>query len=526
VTVLAQRTAIRKDADSGLDVDAWNSQNPLHPRSGDGRFSRVAGVLSKLADEFGEIIRHEEIGEADHDIHSHGVLTLHDDGRIVMSSIDEDGTHYPFMQVFGSFEWTSLAESISNAGTEANAAELHDPIKSYDFHDEYGGNLDISFGTESPSGDPFVGIDTDEGGLSLSPEHAWALSEAIGEIGDARDLHMNDDPELARPLRPGETLMRAQKIGNSDSERDVFIGLVEGPEGRRVRMSFGGSDDLPFKNFTGGLSQVTADMGPHEAAEFEEALGHVEQSRAEYEARLAKVRKMQADWVASDDPAAVEYRALQEKERAYYRDRYSNPYLTEAERNRMYDLYPQHLQDAIDDEDVGQDGEEVDGTEIATAHGTIEIELVGHGMSWDEKAQGIFTVRVRPPGYVSHEEWAGDANYDIPEAELTKANVKKLRELLRTAFLDAEGNPVTKSAGSATDAPGAGRARALKRYWTRGKGLAKWVRSAHPWTTLHRHLGEYIHDPDKLDRTTSAWFHAATGMWSGERKGKNPLGRG
>lgn len=79
---------------------------------------------------------------------------------------------------------------------------------------------------------------------------------------------------------------------------------------------------------------------------------------------------------------------------------------------------------------------------------------------------------------------------------------------------------------SVVDTPGAGRARALKRYWTRGEGLAKWVRSAHPWTTLRRHLSKYITDPDKLNRTTSLWFHSATGLWSGERKGKNPVGPG
>lgn len=80
--------------------------------------------------------------------------------------------------------------------------------------------------------------------------------------------------------------------------------------------------------------------------------------------------------------------------------------------------------------------------------------------------------------------------------------------------------------GAAVDTPGAGRARALKHYWTRGEGLAKWVRSAHPWTELRRHLSKYIKNPDKLNRTTSLWFRAATGMWSGERKGRNPLGRG
>jgi hypothetical protein len=47
----------------------------------------------------------------------------------------------------------------------------------------------------------------------------------------------------------------------------------------------------------------------------------------------------------------------------------------------------------------------------------------------------------------------------------------------------------------------------LHRYWTQDPaGLKKWVGSDHPWETLHSHLAEFIHDPGKLDRTTSAWF--------------------
>jgi len=47
----------------------------------------------------------------------------------------------------------------------------------------------------------------------------------------------------------------------------------------------------------------------------------------------------------------------------------------------------------------------------------------------------------------------------------------------------------------------------LHRYWVAGPGLAKWAASPHPWTALRRHLAKYIHDPGKLDRTTSAWHN-------------------
>lgn len=65
----------------------------------------------------------------------------------------------------------------------------------------------------------------------------------------------------------------------------------------------------------------------------------------------------------------------------------------------------------------------------------------------------------------------------------------------------------------------------LKRYWTRGPGLAKWAASPHPWTALYNHLVKYM-NPAMAKRVTSQWFHDTFGIWSGERKGDNPFGPG
>lgn len=70
------------------------------------------------------------------------------------------------------------------------------------------------------------------------------------------------------------------------------------------------------------------------------------------------------------------------------------------------------------------------------------------------------------------------------------------------------------------------RARHLHEYWTHGKGLARWLDSPHPWTALYHGLLEYIKNPEIAKKTASKWFHDATGLWSGERKGKNPVGPG
>ena len=66
----------------------------------------------------------------------------------------------------------------------------------------------------------------------------------------------------------------------------------------------------------------------------------------------------------------------------------------------------------------------------------------------------------------------------------------------------------------------------LHEYWTRGKGLARWISSPHPWTKLYHLLLKHIGNPDVAKRTASQWYHDATGHWVGEGKGKNPVGRG
>ena len=66
----------------------------------------------------------------------------------------------------------------------------------------------------------------------------------------------------------------------------------------------------------------------------------------------------------------------------------------------------------------------------------------------------------------------------------------------------------------------------LKEYWTKGKGRAKWVGKPHPWTALYHHILKHVGNPGKAKRIASQWFHDVFGIWPGERKGKNPVGKG
>jgi hypothetical protein len=66
----------------------------------------------------------------------------------------------------------------------------------------------------------------------------------------------------------------------------------------------------------------------------------------------------------------------------------------------------------------------------------------------------------------------------------------------------------------------------LKRYWLSKEGLAKWATKPHPWTALYRQILRHVHNPEKAKRIASQWFHDHFGYWPGERKGRNPVGKG
>lgn len=60
---------------------------------------------------------------------------------------------------------------------------------------------------------------------------------------------------------------------------------------------------------------------------------------------------------------------------------------------------------------------------------------------------------------------------------------------------------------------------ALKRYWTKDpRGLAKWIKSPHPWRALYRHLKKFMND-DMAKRVTSQWYHDVLHKWPGSKDG-------
>lgn len=128
---------------------------------------------------------------------------------------------------------------------------------------------------------------------------------------------------------------------------------------------------------------------------------------------------------------------------------------------------------------------------------------------------GLVSVQLQPPGGVAPVTDPALAGETVPpvgeysgDPSVIDAEVAPL-ELPSAAAARSKGREPVDHDGSE-----------LHAYWTRGEGLAKWRGSPTPWETLHGLLAEHIHDPDKLDRTTSAWFIDVFGYAAGSDRNR------
>jgi hypothetical protein len=538
MTVLAERVKINKND----DVAGWNAANPLHPRSGDGRFS-LAGAIAHLVEHWGEIVNHEQFGEEDHAFSDHGFLSIHDDGSMVISRVDDEGLPQG-VAVLNPSDAGVLQERVEMALDELasgnHAPGTHLSMDDDDEEDPFPAG--ITYGVMS-DGTRYVSIDDNTGnlgdeGLQLGEEHAADFMQTLGDMRDQQWQYDRDknNPYLVRPLPVDETLMRRTKVTSTDAD-DVLLGIVDTPSGRRLRLGLGGGESLPERSFSGGPGPMVADLGPDDARRVDEAIDDVLDELAVVWGNQRLAQKRWEEWQGTSagqrwDELTDEYDVYtggdgQGSVRTFVREKAPGHGRREEGAEASAEIYAEvgRLQaeqskiitdlGLVDDEGIA-----VSSHEVETNWGTLQFDVY----QWDLGTRPNVRLMVRPKG-TSAEDWDDTVGDYEAYANMTPTQLKKLRQMVTTAFQDASGNPITKSA-RAVATGNEGNAARLKRYWTKGKGLAKWIKSAHPWTTLRRHLAKYIKDPGKLDRTTSAWFHAATGMWSGERKGKNPVGPG
>ncbi len=505
MTVLAERVTIRKDAEF----------ESLHPRDPDGQFrDRLSGALRKLAEQFGEIVSHSEFGEPDDDRNSHGVMTLHQSGKIVISSIDEEGGHGVIVHGDQHAALGELRDSISTAADDAESA---DEILSYDYSEEFGHTLDVSYGKYG-GGDAFVSLDSEEHGFSLSPEYARDFVSLFGDLSEAQRAHAGGDPTVTRALPAGQALVKRKLFKDEYRDNQAVAGLVSTPEGLRVRLGVisNGSDEA--RRWTGGRGKTTLDLDQASAAAIADLLETYD-------------RRGQARQKINDEIIQEATEAADNGEEVDWED---------------VDL---QIRDAL--EDLGDSPlygqEQLSAWEADFDHDTIEtpwgsIRLTDVGM--DDEPNGHdrhVRVEIWPAGMTEAEydagqeptggpdwAWPGSAErYQKPKANLTAKDIAALIKLLRGTFAEGAAEPITKSARSTAGRVDRNRiAREGRKYWTRSaEGLAKWARSAHPWTSLYRHLATKM-NPETARRLTSSYFRAVFGYAPSARQGKNPVGKG
>lgn len=486
-------------ADDELDVEGWNAANPLHPRAHDGKFrDRLGAMITALANDFGEVLASSEFGEPDHHLSSHGLLTVHPGGRGALHAMDEDGAVSHIASDLDHSELTELSDSIHEAlGLDPGSAG-----DSFDVTDV--GGLNIGRGRTS-TGDPYVSIENDDDSIMMSDGHAEAFVERANQAANRAFQEQNSpgDPSVTAPLGPGEASLRRKQLNNPNGEEfTTGVALVDTPNGIRVRLGavWAGGDN-GIKDWTGGRGKTTVDLDREHAEQIAAILEEFDRNGRERQ-KIYNRHIAAYDNIEKRGGDQAEYEAISDAVQHDLGGDFEDDYRAESVQTHW---------GTVRLTDVGMDDE-------ANAHTRhVRLEIWPAGMSEAEY----------DAGNPDHASWAWPGTtWEKPRPDLAPKDARALIKILRESFADETGQSLAKSARAAATG-NEGSAARLKRFWTRDKeGLTKWLHSAHPWTTLRRHLAKYIKDPGKLDRTTSAWFHAATGLWSGERKGRNPVGPG
>lgn len=496
MTVLAEGIDIHKDAEF----------EALHPRDDDGRFrNRILGAVSWLAEQFGEVVNHFEFGEPDSFEESHGVATLHADGSITVATVDDEDERGILMRPGEDFPWPDFLDSLSNAAEDASEDDfdISTPME-YDFTPDYGESLSITFGGYA-DGSRFVGVDTDEVGVGFTPGGAMSLVQSLEGLTEARQARMSGDPTLTYSLPAGETLTRRKVFTDRMRDYEAVAGLVDTPQGARVRLGVISSSEGEADKWTGGRGKTTLDLdrdlAGQVAAVLEElnAAGRERQKRYdEYQDRFGELDEQDADQSEYDE---LDQEIVDELGGSFEDDFETRVIDTPWGTLRLTD--------------VGMDDE-------ANAHDRhIRMEVWPSGMSEAEYDAG------QSPAGGPAWAWPGAAErYEKPDADLRVKDIRALIKLLRESFT-VSGAPTEKSAGGTARRAGNQRiAREGRKYWTRTpEGLGKWARKAHPWTALYRHLVTKM-NPELARRLTSSYFKAVFGYAPSMRQGKNPVGRG
>lgn len=517
------------DVAKALIATLTKDYDPDQLRDDHGRWSKIGAALHAIGEAMGTAVRaHATFGGPEGSSDSHGLVTLHDrdaHGRLFAVNLHDKDVGTQWAATLGSEDAEELVEGLYAAvekGRAGQSGSIGNYVDETDAADTEWWRLDYA-----PEGSTLhfnLGEEDVEQEILLSHDDADSLREALDDMRSTDP----DNPLQTRPLPEGHNLESRKAIDGDD--RDLMFGVVSTPAGIRVRLGLAGTEEAPIKRWTGGSGEMVADLGPDEAAQLGADLSSITEQMKAYEHNLALGDQAIEDWYETEH--GLNYSQMMDEgwslvsrgdgtghgservvlrrkaDKSGYEDVSQTPPEIDAEFRALHAEQEQIWSDL----GLVDEGDTIGEHEIATPWGTVTLEVRGQLLDYDRPTD--LKISVRPRGE-SAEDW--DPGED--RAILGLAGVKKLQRMLRDAFA----TDVVKGA-KGDGKPGGGGAN-LEHYWKHGEGAAKWIGHPHPWTALYHHLRKHMVD-EMAKRTASQWFKDVTGMWPGERKGKNPVGRG
>ena len=132
---------------------------------------------------------------------------------------------------------------------------------------------------------------------------------------------------------------------------------------------------------------------------------------------------------------------------------------------------------------------------------------------------------VEPEPSITASAIASHVRAELRASAIRESRREAATQRVRAARLAA----ATRKVQRLTDTPGDDRkAKPLERYWTEGKGLARWAEKPHPFTSLVDALTKEIPPgemtPEQIKGLAAKYYHKVFRKWPGKRNDNNGKG--
>jgi len=446
----------------------------LHDRDDHGRFSKMGAALHAIEQAFGKVTAHHASGSKHHDrpvVH----VTGHADGDLALSAHDEEAGAFPFAYL--DVDSSDLREALDVASDSARRGEDMQSLEGSLSVHAHGGRVKI------------INHDEDDE-LELSPDEADDLAEAVSRAGE--DVERLSYPDYIAPLAEGEERVAGKIAAAEYGDFNTGMAAVDTPAGRVVRIG-PVNKERRVGGYAGGRGPAITELDQEQAAQVAEALRGARTAGKDYESRYKEALRR-----IDELPAELTY--------------HPQGYDTPAMKAIFDELAPE------------EEGVAAWFREVKGRHGTLRVEMrAAPGMETPYDLR-LFSI---PEGetYEDFNTRMTHSHFDIPESELTVGQAASVAKWLESAWKIEKSVTRGSVRYVITKSVQGGKPGSWEWQWKVGKLRKKWIGRPHPWTALERHLAHHMPAP-LAKRTAAQWFKDVFGIWPGERKGKNPVGRG